>query len=41
MLLAGLLAGEADGVRPRGGLLLAGNQAAAAGFLVGVDFAGC
>lgn len=41
VVFAGLLAGEAGGVRPRGGLLFAGNRTAAADFLVGVGFAGC
>lgn len=40
LLFAGLLAGEAGGVRPRGCLLRATDGTAATGFLVGVDFAG-
>ena len=40
LLFEGLLAGEAGGVRPRGGLLIVGNRAAATGFFVDIDLMG-
>lgn len=41
MPFAGLLTGEAGGVRPRGSLLGALDQTVPTGFFEGVDLAGC